>query len=404
MLDLLLIASLGFLGSFGHCAGMCGPIAIAFSLSEHPSSGPLRTVGFHLLLNLGRLTSYVLVGAVLGAVSSLLIAGGQLAGLGSSLRQSMAVVMGVWLIGMGLVQIAPDLLPRLPFLHPLLKSNWHDRFSRGMVSLSFQRQWWTPALLGLVWGLIPCGFLYTAQIKAAESGSAGWGGLTMFAFGLGTVPLMLGVGLGGAMVSAERRHQLFRLGGWVTLTIGLLTLLRTGNMEDYSGYASLVCLGAALVARPCHRLWPGLLSWRRVLGVSGFVLAVVHMAHMITMGWDIQALPFLLPPMQAGAWAGLVALALLVPLTLTSVDAMQRRLGDRWRILHLLSIPAFLLAVLHTLLLGSDFLGALEWSWTNIVATGSLGTIAIAILLIRQPWVWSLLSLEKWYVPPIQRK
>lgn len=404
MVDLLLIASLGFLGSFGHCAGMCGPIAIAFSLSEPSAPTHWQSLRFHALLNLGRLTSYSLVGAAIGALSSLVIAGGQLAGLGSSLRQGIAIGMGLLLIWMGLVQILPDLLPRLPLLHPLLKETWHTRLSRQMTSLSCQPNWWTPALLGLVWGLIPCGFLYTAQVKAAETGNPWLGGTTMLFFGLGTLPLMVGVGMGGAMVNTERRHQLFRLGGWVTLLIGMLTLLRTGNMEDYSGYGSLICLGLALIARPLHRFLPWLLPCRRVLGVSGFLLASIHVAHMITMGWDIQALPFLLPVMQIGTWAGIVAILLLVPLTVTSLDGIQRWLGDRWRLLHLLSVPAFLLAVIHTVLLSSEFLGGLEWSWQNLAASVGLSAIAIGILLIRQSWVWSLFALEKFYVPATKRK
>lgn len=397
LFELVLIASLGFLGSFGHCAGMCGPIAIAFSLSEQQTPQRWSALRFHLLLNLGRLVSYALVGAAIGALSSMLIAGGQLAGLGSAWRQGMAIALGLILIWMGVVQIAPDIMPRLPFLHPFLNGEWQHRLHQRMVSLSLQHQWWIPAGLGLIWGLIPCGFLYTAQVKAAETGSASLGGFTMLAFGLGTLPLMMGVGVGGALLTAERRQQLFRLGGWVTLLIGVLTLMRTGNMEDFSGYASLVLLALALVARPLHQLVPVLLPCRRVLGVLGFVLAVIHVAHLVTMGWDVQAVPFLLPSMQIGAWAGMVALGLLLPLTLTSVDGMQRWLGDRWRVLHLLSIPAFLLAIVHTILLGADFLGAIDGTWMNWLATGGLVTIAIGILLIRHPWFWTLFAIEKWY-------
>lgn len=404
MLDLLLITSLGFLGSFGHCAGMCGPIAIAFSLAEQKTPKRWSALQFHLLLNLGRLTSYGLVGAIIGALSSLLIAGGQLAGLGSSLRQGMAIAIGLILIWMGCIQIAPNLLPRLPLLHPFLKGEWQQQLHQHMVSLSFQQRWWAPIGLGLIWGLIPCGFLYTAQIKASETGSASLGSLTMLAFGLGTLPLMVGAGMGGALLTGEQRQQVFQLGGWITLLIGILTLMRTGNMEDYSGYASLGALGLALVARPLHRLVPILLPSRRILGVTGFVLALIHMAHLVTMGWDVQALPFLFPTMQIGAWAGIVALALLVPLTLTSMNVMQHWLGDRWRVLHLLSIPAFLLAILHAILLGSNFLGAMEWSGANLFATGGLGTITIVILLIRHPWFWTIFSLEKWYVPAFKRK
>lgn len=172
MLDLLLIFGLGFLGSFGHCAGMCGPIATAFALSTQTDGAKARwrQFMFHLLLNFGRILSYVLIGAGIGALGSVLVAGGQMAGVGSLLRRSMAIVTGLLLIWFGLNQIRPDGLPPLPVLHPFTQGKLHERLNRGMMQLSFDRQWWTPFALGMVWGLIPCGFLYAAQIKAAETG------------------------------------------------------------------------------------------------------------------------------------------------------------------------------------------------------------------------------------------
>ncbi len=129
MVDLLPIAILGFLGSFGHCFGMCGPLTVAFSLSHQPkisytaSRGGTSTLEksnswqqqlkFHILLNLGRMLSYALVGAGIGALGSVLLQGGQLAGIGSDFRRWMAIITGVMLIWFGLAQIKPDLLPHI---------------------------------------------------------------------------------------------------------------------------------------------------------------------------------------------------------------------------------------------------------------------------------------------------
>ena len=71
--ELLPLTLLGFLGSFGHCVGMCGPLTVAFSLGQQQNRVPWR---FHLLLNLGRVLSYTSVGVLLGTVSSTLVAGG----------------------------------------------------------------------------------------------------------------------------------------------------------------------------------------------------------------------------------------------------------------------------------------------------------------------------------------
>src|SRR5919199_2737102 len=222
LLDLFLIMTLGFLGSFGHCVGMCGPLTVAFSLSQQQQSTVTwqHSLRFHTLLNLGRITSYALVGSGIGALGSVLVAGGQMAGIGSSVRYGMTIFTGLLLIWLALVQIKPGFLPHIPLLHPLMQGNLHERLSRGMLRLSMRPKWWTPTLLGLLWGLMPCGFLYIAQIKAAETGSIGMGAVTMLAFGVGTLPMMLAVGVSASRLSANRRSELFRSGGSVTLMIG----------------------------------------------------------------------------------------------------------------------------------------------------------------------------------------
>jgi uncharacterized protein len=401
MLDLLLIVTLGFLGSFGHCAGMCGPLTAAFALSQK-SPQPAQwqhSLRFHGLLNLGRILSYTLVGAAIGGLGSVLVAGGQLAGIESPLRRGIAIFTGLLLIWFGLAQILPTTLPKLPLLHPLAQGKWHDRLSRAMVTLSLSERWWTPALLGLVWGLVPCGFLYAAQIKAAETQSLTQGAVTMLAFGLGTTPMMLGVGVSTSVLSCDRRSQLFRLGGWVSLTIGLLTLLRSSEMVDYTGHLALGLLMLALVARPLSRVLPWLLTYRRAIGVGAFVFSVAHTAHMIdhSFEWNVEALSFLPQPQQASIWLGAIALCLMIPAALTSFDRLVVKLGRYWRWIHLLTVPALVLAVVHTVLIGSHYLGNPEWTIANQVTAGLLGVFTISVLLARSRQVWSLLSLEKFY-------
>jgi hypothetical protein len=157
---------------------------------------------------------------------------------------------------------------------------------------------------------MPCGFLYAAQIKAAETGNLWMGVATMLAFGVGTLPMMLGVGISASRLSADRRSQLFRLGGWITLTIGVLTLLRSGNtMVDYTGHGALLFLILALIARPISHFWAQPLRYRRALGVGAFVLALAHTAHMVehTLNWNLSAFSFMLPAHQIGMGAGIAA-------------------------------------------------------------------------------------------------
>jgi len=364
VLDLLLIITLGFLGSFGHCVGMCGPLTIAFALSQQNSkSEQFNGWQFHILLNLGRIISYALVGAALGGIGSVVVAGGQFAGIGSNLRQGIAIFTGILLIWFGIGQIKPNWLPRIPFFHPL-QGKIHSQISSGMNQAAVQQYWWTPFVLGGCWGLIPCGFLYAAQLKAVETGSMWIGTLTMLCFGLGTTPTMLGVGISASKISADRRGQLFRLGGWVTLTIGILTLLRTDAMIDYTGHGALVLLMLALIARPLSLFWAAPLQYRRIIGVSSFVLALAHTAHMMdhSLNWNPDAIAFMLPQHRLGMVGGISSLFLMFPAAVTSSDHWQKKLGQHWRKIHLLSIPALIFAVSHTVLLGSHYLGELQLS------------------------------------------
>ena len=401
MLDILLITTLGFLGSFGHCAGMCGPLTVAFSLSA-AGENKLAALRFHLLLNLGRIVAYALIGGAIGGLGSVLIAGGQMAGTGSGLRRAIAIITGTMLIWFGLIQIKPDLLPRLPLLHPVE----HYRISNAMTKISTQKSWWIPLALGLLWGLIPCGFLYAAQIKAAETGNPILGAATMLAFGMGTLPTMLGVGFFAGRLSADKRSQLFRAGGWVTIAIGIITLLRTDAMVDVTGHAALLCLMLALIARPISQFFPQLLRYRRALGVGGFAIALAHTFQMLdhTLQWNFDAVFFMLPQHQLGMIAGMVALLLMIPAAVTSCDRLQNYLGKLWRRIHLLTVPAFLLCAIHAALIGSHYLGGFEWKLHNQLLTAVLAVVAVLVLFVRSRLFWSILSLEKFYVSPVKQK
>jgi uncharacterized protein len=396
MIDFLLIVTLGFLGSFGHCLGMCGPLTVAFSLTDRTPTWQ-RKLQFNLLLNLGRILSYSLVGLAIGSIGSILIAGGQLAGIGSDLRRGLAILTGVMLIWFGLGQIQPAWLPALPMLHPIA-GKLHDRLSKLMLKVGDI----SPVFLGLLWGFMPCGFLYAAQIKAAETGDPQKAMITMLGFGLGTLPMMLGVGISTAFLSRDRRSQLFRLGGWVTVTIGVLTLTRSSEMVDYTGHGSLLLLMLALMARPVSRLWPGLLQYRRALGVGSFILALAHVTHSIehTLQWNLSAINFMLPSQRWGMISGIAALLCLLPPALTSFDAMVRWLGTGWRRLHLLGIPALILTAIHSLLLGSSYLGALTLSPMHWFRVMLLGLLTLMVFALRSRRLWQIFQRDNWYVLP----
>jgi sulfite exporter TauE/SafE len=369
------------------------------SWQQQETSNWRSQLRFHLLLNLGRIISYGLVGAALGGIGEVLIDKSQLIGIGSELRQGVTILTGLILILLGLRQIQPDFLPQLPIVHPL-QGSLHRRLSATMLQLSMSIRWWTPALLGLFWGLIPCGFLYVAQIKAIERQNLLLGAVTLLVFGLGTMPMMVGIGTFASRLSADKRSQLFRLGGWVTLAIGILTLLRTDEMVDLTGHASLILLMLALIARPISAIWTTPLQYRRAIGVGAFVLAVAHTARMLdhSLNWNLAALSYLLPLHRLGMVAGAIALLLMTPAACTSLDHWQKVLGKRWRQIHLLCIPALILAVIHTLFIGSHYLGELNWTVASQLRTLGLVAITLGVLLLRWRCFWLLFSLDKFYI------
>ena len=403
----LLIVALGFFGSFGHCIGMCGPLTVAFSLSQKSSSKNdfWRQIAFNSTLNLGRIFSYTIVGAVIGTTSSVLVAGGQLAGIGSSLRQWLTVVTGILLIIMGLRQINPRILKKIPLINPPW-ANWriHNLIHSAMLSMSKSDNCLMPLFLGMSWGLIPCGFLYAAQIKASESGNFYSGALTMLGFGLGTLPSMLGVGITTSKMSKNRRSQLFKLSGWVMILMGILSLTRTGNtMTNTNGHLSLFCLMLALTARPISKVWNFLLQYRRLFGVSAFIFAVIHTIHISehTFNWNPSLILFMLPEHQKAIWAGGDSLLLMLPAACTSFDTVAKKLGLWWRHIHLLTVGALVLAVWHSIILGNHYLGTVVKK-ENLLATMFLICMASLVLLIRFRWFWKLFLLEKYYAPVIK--
>ena len=208
----------GLLGGT-HCVGMCGGIVGALSLG-----GPGRW-RLHLAYNGGRIVSYAVAGAVAGVLgaASLGIAGQMPARLALYLLANlMLVVLGLYLLGvtraLAFTERAGQHLWRR--VQPLSKRFLPAR----TLAQAFP--------LGLLWGWLPCGLVYSALASALAAGSAGRGALLMLAFGLGTLPNLL---LAGMLLSRlnefVRRPVVRTFSGLLVLGFGLyglFALLRSG--------------------------------------------------------------------------------------------------------------------------------------------------------------------------------
>jgi sulfite exporter TauE/SafE len=213
---LLLAATTGLLGGFGHCAGMCGPLVASVSLVAGPRLGTRRLLGGHLLYNAGRVTTYAFLGALMGLTGSFVNTAGRLAGL----QDAVAIAAGVLMIAMGLG--AAGIAPSVRRLEERVAARVF-RAVRLVLEGGGAGRFYA---LGLALGFLPCGLSYSAFVGAAATGGLPQGLLFALAFALGTVPALLAVGGASALASARVRGALYRLGGLAVVVVGALFVAR----------------------------------------------------------------------------------------------------------------------------------------------------------------------------------
>jgi sulfite exporter TauE/SafE len=181
----------GLLGGT-HCVGMCGGIVGALSVQ---TPGGRAGWQLHLAYNVGRILSYTTAGALVGAVGGLGLAFGPVAKtqlVFYVLASLMLVALGFYLMGF---------TKSLAFAERLGQGVWTrvQPVTRRFLPARSAAQ----ALpLGMLWGWLPCGLVYSVLATALVTGSAVRGALAMLVFGLGTLPNLL---LAGILFSRFRR-------------------------------------------------------------------------------------------------------------------------------------------------------------------------------------------------------
>jgi len=213
--DLVLAATTGLIGGFGHCAGMCGPLVASLGLGA-PRAGLRRALAGQLLYHAGRVTTYATIGALMGLTGSFVNTAGHLAGL----QNVVSVLAGVLMVAMGLG--AAGLVPSARRLEERLSGRLF-RVVRSVLDGGGTGRFYA---LGLSFGFLPCGLSYSAFVGAAGTGGLPEGLLFALAFALGTVPALFLVGAAAAALSARLRGVLQRLGGAAVVVVGLVFLAR----------------------------------------------------------------------------------------------------------------------------------------------------------------------------------
>ncbi|KPV39054.1 hypothetical protein AN478_12115 [Thiohalorhabdus denitrificans] len=200
-----------------HCVGMCGGImgALTMGLSPEVRGDRRRLLLYVGGYNLGRILSYALIGALVGAVGAGLFAVID-PERGPMVLRSIAALL-VAAVGLHLA----GWFPRFATVERLGVPLWRrlEPLGRRLFPVSS-----LPAAFayGLIWGWLPCGMVYSAVILAAGQGGALPGALFMLAFGIGTLPAVAGAGAAAGLVARLRRiPHLSRVLGLILVVLGL---------------------------------------------------------------------------------------------------------------------------------------------------------------------------------------
>ncbi len=190
----LLIAtvSASLIGSL-HCVGMCGPFAIMATHTKSKSPSQDRSYPKVAVYHLGRLTTYLLLGTLAGATGTLVNSAGHTMGM----SQTAAKVVGVFMVVLGLGRLISIVQMRS---RAVVHSTWLQRWTQSILAVAKRMQPASPVsrsyVIGLVTTWLPCGWLYLFAIAAMSTGSIFGANALMFAFWLGTLPLLSLVAIG----------------------------------------------------------------------------------------------------------------------------------------------------------------------------------------------------------------
>ena len=217
--NLLTIITIAFLGSFGHCIGMCGGIVLAYStIKIEPSSSKVSKTVAHLLYNFGRVLTYTILGALFGAI-------GGVATFSNTANGTLLIIAGIAMILAGL-----SLMGKIKFLtvieHSISSSNFYKKSFQSILHSKSNASFF---ILGMLNGLLPCGFVYFFAITAASTASPLYGALVMFIFGISTIPAMFSLGFLSSLASATSfRNMMMSLSSVAVILYGAFTI--------YNGY------------------------------------------------------------------------------------------------------------------------------------------------------------------------
>lgn len=212
----------GLTTSLGHCLGMCGPLISTFSLAQGRTDSRLtRLLPGLMLYHFGRLNAYALIGAVISLVATVT----QRTGPSTGMRAGVFLVAGALMVLMGL-----GLGGWLPTVRWLQSRGFGQVIARKFLEYAGTGSMAGRYFLGLANGFLPCGPVYAMAAAALTARSPLHGAATMAAFGLGTVPVLLAVGLGAGRLALVAQRRFHLVAALLVVFMGVEFLLRAGKL------------------------------------------------------------------------------------------------------------------------------------------------------------------------------
>ena len=204
----------GLFGSF-HCVGMCGPIALALPVFGETQ---FKILVGRILYNLGRIVTYSVMGALFGLFGSRLV----LFGLQQNLSIALGALILIYLLIPREIKVKISEFGFYKKLVTFIKTNFSQLASKRSTSSLF--------IIGLLNGLLPCGFVYVGIAGALSTGSWLNGAAYMTLFGLGTFPIMLATAVLGKVINFNLRRRINKLIPVFAGILALLFILRGMNL------------------------------------------------------------------------------------------------------------------------------------------------------------------------------
>jgi uncharacterized protein len=207
----------GFLGST-HCVPMCG--GIVGILSQQTNSSPQQAITKTLTYNAGRLLSYSFIGLLAGGISQ-----AALSPLDSkSLMQFSHILTSVFMLAFGFYLLG--WLNFLSYLERLGQRLWKHISPLGRRLLPIQNKR-SAFFLGIIWGWLPCGLVYSALAWSLASADPFNGAFIMLCFGLGTLPMLLVMGIASEKLIQFRSSVIIRRSaGGLIIAFALFSLIK----------------------------------------------------------------------------------------------------------------------------------------------------------------------------------